>query len=93
MVNVSSAGWLNGSCEVVAMDGDQLELGFYHRMHMNKVDGELRTMVEQQAQELLGRPVNLKVRLIERAAKAAGPKGGHLAEAALAMGAKPVEKD
>jgi DNA polymerase-3 subunit gamma/tau len=93
MVNVSSAGWLNGSCEVLSMEGDRLELGFYHKMHMNKVDSELRTMVEQQAQELLGRPVSLAVKLIERSAKAAAPRGGHLAEAALAMGAKPVEKD
>jgi len=85
--------WLNGSCEVLAMDGEELELGFYHPVHMQKVDKDCRTLVEQQAEVMLGHPVRLKVRQIERSAQVkAGPKGGHLVEAARAIGATPVAK-
>lgn len=94
IVNVPLAGWLNGSCEVVSMEGEELELGFYKPVHMNKVATDCRALVEEQAAELLGRPVTLKVRLIERAAtQRRAPKGGHLVEAARAMGAMPVGKD
>ena len=47
------AAWLNGSCEVISMDGEELELGFYHPLHMEKVDTVCRTLVEQQAEALL----------------------------------------
>ncbi len=94
IVNVPLAGWLNGSCEVVSMEGDELELGFYKPVHMNKVATDCRALVEEQAAELLGRPMTLKVRLVERAAmQRRAPKGGHLVEAARAMGATPVGKD
>ena len=94
IVNVPLASWLNGSCEVVSMEGEELELGFYKPVHMNKVSTDCRALVEEQAAELLGRPVTLKVRLIERAAtQRRAPKGGHLVEAARAMGAMPVGKD
>lgn len=94
MINVSSGGWLNGSCEVLSMEGEELSLGFYNAIHMNKVSTDLRGMVEEQASGLLGRPVRLKVSLVEKAAqKRRAPKGGHLVEAARAMGATPVGKD
>ncbi len=86
--------WLNGSCRVLAMDGEELELGFFNQMHMEKVDTEVRPLVEEQAAILLKRPVRLKVRLIEKeqAARRA-PRSGHLAEAAVALGARPVGKE
>ena len=94
MVNPSLAMWLNGSFEVLEMDGDELVLGFGRKMPMDKVDTTCRPMVEQQAEAILGRPVKLVVRLIENDT---GPKRetrrGHLAEAAKAMGATPVGKD
>jgi DNA polymerase-3 subunit gamma/tau len=91
MVNTVLAGWLNGSCEVLTMDGDTLELGFYRPVHMNKVDTDCRTLVEQQAELLLGRPVQLKVRLVDRTAPPKrGPRGGHLVAAAREIGATPV---
>ncbi len=94
MVNSPLAAWLNGSCEVISMEGAELELGFYHPLHMSKVDKDCRTLVEQQAEALLERPVTLKVSKIERSATTgAVPKGGHLAEAARDLGAKPVQKD
>ncbi len=92
MTQPTLAAWLNGSCEVIAMDGDELKLGFYHPIHMQKIANDGRTLVEQKAEELLERPVTLSVERIERSAPASRPaRGGHLAAAAREMGAKPVE--
>jgi DNA polymerase-3 subunit gamma/tau len=94
MVNPRLAGWLNGSCEVLSMDGDELELGFYVPMHMQKVDTDCRSLVEQQAEIILKRPVQLRVRQVDKETQAKrAPKRGHLAEAARAMGATPVGKE
>lgn len=94
MVNARLAGWLNGSCKVLSMDGDELELGFFVAMHMQKVDTDCRSLVEQQAEIILKRPVRLAVRQIEKEQQAArAPKRGHLAEAARAIGATPVGKE
>ncbi len=94
MVNPSLAMWLNGSFEVLEMDGDELVLGFVRKMPMEKVDTTCRPMVEEQAAAILGRPMRLVVKQIEQDS---GPKRetrrGHLAEAARAMGATPVGKD
>ena len=88
----SLAAWLNGSCEVLAITDKVLQLGFYHPIHMDKIANDGRTLVEQKAEELLDHPVTLLVKRIERTAPATRPaKGGHLAEAAREMGAKPVE--
>ena len=88
------AAYLNGSCEVLAMDGDELKLGFYHPIHMDKIANDGRTLVEQKAEELLKRPVTLAVERIERSAPESRPaRGGHLAAAAREMGAKPVESE
>ncbi len=92
MTQPTLAAWLNGSCEVIAMDGDELKLGFYHPIHMQKIANDGRTLVEQKAEELLQRPVTLSVERIERTAPASRPaRGGHLAAAAREMGARPVE--
>ena len=92
MTQPALAAWLNGSCEVLAMDGEELKLGFYHPIHMQKIANDGRTLVEQKAEELLKRPVTLAVERIERTAPARRPaKGGHLAAAAREMGARPVE--
>lgn len=93
--DIKIAGMLNDSCEVVEMTGDVLELGFYYPFHMDMVANKGRALVEEQAGKILGRPVTLKVRQLERRQSASrpGPKGGHLAEAAKAMGATPVKKE
>jgi DNA polymerase III subunit gamma/tau len=94
MINARLAGWLNGSCKVLAMDGDELELGFFAPMHMQKVDSDCRSLVEQQAEVILNRPVRLVVRLIDKDQQTQrAPKRGHLADAARAMGATPVGKE
>lgn len=94
MINPSLAMWLNGSFEVIAMDADVLELGFQRQMPMDKVNTACRAMVEEQAEAILGRPVTLKVALLQQAAapRRESPKG-HLAEAAKAIGGTPVGKD
>ncbi len=94
MTNMKAAAWLNGSCEVVSIGDEELELGFYRKIHMEKVATESRTLVEQQAEALLGHSVHLKVSLIDDEARnERKPKSGHLAAAARAMGATPVEKE
>ena len=87
------AAWLNNSCEVLSMADGQLELGFYYPLHMQKVANDGRTLVEQKAEELLEQPVTLSVRQIDKAPPSRRPaKGGHLAQAAKAMGATPIEQ-
>ena len=94
MINPSHAMWLNGSCEVLSMEGDELRLGFQRQMPMGKVDTVCRAMVEEQAAAILGRPVTLVVTLIEGSAQPRREtRRGHLAEAAKAMGATPIGKD
>ncbi|GMV85845.1 MAG: hypothetical protein AMXMBFR80_17000 [Dehalococcoidia bacterium] len=94
MVNPSHAMWLNGSFEVLDMDGEELTLGFQRQMPMDKVNTVCRAMVEEQAAVILGRPVTLKVMLIDGSAQPRRePRRGHLAEAAKALGATPIGKD
>lgn len=93
-VNAPLAAWLNGSCEVLSIGEEEFELGFYRPIHMDKVDKDCRTLVEQQAEVMLGRRIHLKVRQIEKAPQARRqPRGGHLVQAARAIGATPVGKD
>ena len=94
LASVKHGGWLNGSCKVLSMEGDTLDLGFWNQMHMNKVDTEVRPLVEEQASVLLKRPIKLQVTLLppEQAANRRAARSGHLAEAARQLGAKPVEK-
>ncbi|GIW17512.1 MAG: hypothetical protein KatS3mg064_0669 [Tepidiforma sp.] len=94
MVNPSHAMWLNGSFEVLQMDGDELVLGFQRKMPLEKVDTVCRAMVEQQAAAILGREVRLTVKLIEGTGQPKRePRRGHLVEAAKSMGGRPVGKD
>jgi DNA polymerase-3 subunit gamma/tau len=94
MVNITQAAFLNGSCEVIAIEPDVLRLGFYWPMHMQKVDRDCRALIEEQASVLLGRQVRLAVELIEKQPQAkAAARTGHLAAAARALGATPVRKD
>ncbi|HEY4669810.1 MAG TPA: DNA polymerase III subunit gamma/tau [Tepidiformaceae bacterium] len=93
-VNAPLAAWLNGSCEVLSIGEDEFELGFYRPIHMDKVDKDCRTLVEQQAEVMLGRRMHLKVQQIEKTAQARRqPRGGHLVQAARAIGATPVGED
>jgi DNA polymerase-3 subunit gamma/tau len=94
-LNTKVAAYLNGSCHVIALSDDQLELGFYHDFHMQQVEQDGRTLIEQQAERILERPVRLVLRKVERpAAQPRAPRGGHLVQAARSLeGATPVGKD
>ena len=94
MANVKVGAWLNGSCEVLAIGDDSFELGFYHDFHLDKVKADGRAIIEEQAGIILGRPVRLEARRIDRERSAPRrPRSGHLAEAAIALGATPVAKE
>ncbi|MEP6870607.1 MAG: DNA polymerase III subunit gamma/tau [Anaerolineaceae bacterium] len=94
LVNVRLAGWLNGSCQVLSIGEDEFELGFPHPMHMEKVDTDCRTLVEEQAHIILGRAMRMKVRLVDQDSQAKrAPKAGHLAATAREIGGVPVGKD
>ncbi len=95
VVSVPAGALLNGSCEVLSIGDAELELGFYYPVHMGRIANEFRSIVEAQAEEILDRPLQLKVRLIERAAQQRPqPASGHLVQAARAIpGATPVGKD
>jgi DNA polymerase-3 subunit gamma/tau len=95
MANYKLGAMLNGSCEVIAMGDGVLELGFYHAIHMEKIEEEGRTLVEQQAEALLGQKVELRIKLIERQEQKSAPqsKGGHLAKVAETIGGVPIGKD
>ena len=94
LVNVRLAGWLNGSCQVLSIGEDEFELGFPHPMHMEKVDTDCRTLIEEQAHVILGRPMRMKVRLVDEDSQAKRtPKTGHLAATARALGGVPVGKE
>lgn len=95
LANPRLGAWLNGSCKVVAMDGGVLELGFWNKLHCDKVDHDVRPLVEEQAGLLLKTPVQLKVTLLEGTQDTGKrpPRSGHLAAAAKALGAVPVQKD
>lgn len=95
MANYKLGAMLNGSCEVLSMGDGVLELGFYHAIHMEKIQEEGRTLVEQQAEALMGQKVELRMKLIERQQQKKGPttKGGHLAKVAETIGGVPIGKD
>jgi DNA polymerase-3 subunit gamma/tau len=94
LANVKLSAWLNGSCKVISIGESAVELGFWLKMHMEKVDTDVRPLVEQQASALLKRPVSLKLSLLnEEQAPRRAARGGHLERAAKELGAVPISKD
>lgn len=91
--NARLAMWLGSPYEVLQMEGEILELGFTRPMPMEKVAAG-KSVVEELAARILGRPVTVSVTLIQESMQ---PKRetrkGHLAETARALGATPVGKD
>lgn len=97
MVNVKVGAMLNGSCEVLSLGDDTFELGFYHEFHLDKVKTDGRVLLEEQASAIMGRPMRLEARRVERErnnpATQRRPRAGHLAEVAVTLGATPVTKE
>jgi len=90
-----SAGTLDAfvrnACEPVKLDGDTLELGFYYKLHMDKIaDPKYRFLVEKKLREVFGTSLKVSCSLI--------PKGPHpaqepLVSKVLGMGARIVEEE
>lgn len=95
VVNPRLAQYLNSPIDVVSLEGEELELAFHRSFPKDKIERDGRTLVEQQAEALLGRPVRLKVRMADSGDNAPQreTRRGHLAEAARAIGATPVGKE
>ncbi len=92
MAQPALAAWLNGSCEVLAIEEDELRLGFYHPIHLKKIENDGRTLVEQTAEAMLKRPVKLTLEQIDRRPQdKRPPSGGHLDKAARDLGAEPID--
>jgi DNA polymerase-3 subunit gamma/tau len=91
--NVRLGAKLNGSCEILSMAGDAVEIGFYFDFHRQQMETEGRALLEQQAESILGRPVRFVFKQIDRQpVQKRAARAGHLAEAAKAIGAVPVGK-
>jgi DNA polymerase-3 subunit gamma/tau len=87
------AALLNASCEVKSLEGDVLTLGFYHTFHLERVEaggyaGRLGELISQ----ALGKPVTVELVHSPRRPTPGKIKGGHLAQAARELGAKPIGK-
>jgi DNA polymerase-3 subunit gamma/tau len=79
---------LNGSCEIVSLEGDKLVLGFYHTFHLERAEsGSTKAGLEKAFSEALARPVSIKLEHLPREPRGK-PKGGHLVETARQLGAK-----
>jgi hypothetical protein len=78
----------------MTLSDDELGVGLYHEVHRQKVDTDVRTLVEQQAEALAGHALKLTLQHIEQSRQPRREsRRGHLAEAARAMGATPVTKE
>ena len=82
-------------CEVLELNEDTIRLGVYYEFHLKSLENEGRPILERAAEQVAGRPLRIKLELVERPARdqRARPKTGHLAEAAKAMGAVPVGRE
>ena len=89
-VNKSISAFLNGSCEITGVEGDEIVLGFYFAFHQGKIaeDNNRRT-VEEAASRLLGRPVTLRCVDIPSPSEKKAAEG-HLVQVAREMGARPI---
>ncbi len=90
LVSVQAGALLNGQCEVVKIEEDEVVLGFFLQALKSKLEDFL-PVVTDQATGILGRPVRVTLTMVSRSEPSRRPKGGHLAEAAKALGATPVK--
>ena len=89
-VNKSISAFLNGSCEITGVEGDEIVLGFYFAFHKGKIaEDNSRHTVEEVASQLLGRPVTLPCVDIPSPSEKKGAEG-HLVQVAREMGARPI---
>ena len=83
---------LRSACEPVKLEGDTLELGFYHNFHMEKIeDPKYRFLIERKLRDVFGVPLKVRCSLIGR--KFRPPAEEPVVKAALEMGARIVEEE
>ncbi|MFQ5380625.1 MAG: DNA polymerase III subunit gamma/tau [Dehalococcoidia bacterium] len=90
LVSVQAGALLNGQCEVVKIEEAEVVLVFYLQALKSKLEDFL-PLVTEQATQILGRPATVTLTMVSRSAPRRRPRGGHLAEAAKALGATPVK--
>jgi DNA polymerase-3 subunit gamma/tau len=82
---------LNASCELKSLEGDVLTLGFYHTFHLERMEAEgYAGRLSELMSQALGRPVTVALTHSPRRHTPGKIKGGHLAQAARELGAKPI---
>ncbi len=82
---------LRGQCEPVRLEGDTLELGFYYKLHMDKIeDPKYSFLVEKKLREVFGTPIKIRCTLIPKGPR---PAQESLVKTALEMGARIVDEE
>ena len=88
------AALLNQSCEVTALEGETLTLGFYHTFHLERVEaGGYADRLGELLSQALGRTVRVELAHAPRRREPGKVKSGHLVEAARELGAKPIGQE
>jgi hypothetical protein len=79
----------------MSMTDDAVEFGVYFPFHLQALENDCRTLFEEQAAAILGKPVKLVFSLSERKEPVTkrAPRTGHLARTAEELGAVPVGKE
>jgi hypothetical protein len=76
---------------VKSLEGDVVTLGFYHTFHLERMEaGGYTDRLSELLSQALGRPVTAELVHSPRRPTPGKIKGGHLAQAARELGAKPV---
>ncbi|MBU2009407.1 MAG: DNA polymerase III subunit gamma/tau [Chloroflexi bacterium] len=82
---------LRGACEPVRLEGDTLELGFYYKLHMEKIeDPKYRFLVEKKLREVFGTTLKVSCSMMP---KEPPPSKEPLVKTALDMGARIVDEE
>ncbi|HXG36668.1 MAG TPA: hypothetical protein VNL15_06850, partial [Dehalococcoidia bacterium] len=84
------AAMLNGSCELLRLEGDSLVFGVYFNFHLEKLEAPAnRRIIENAASQVLGRPLTIRCELVSPPPVKQSPRS--LVEAAQEMGAMLLE--
>jgi DNA polymerase-3 subunit gamma/tau len=82
---------LRGACEPVKLEGDTLELGFYYKLHMEKIeDPKYRFLLEKKLREVFSTPLKVRCSLIPKGPR---PPQESLVKSVLEMGARIVDEE
>jgi DNA polymerase-3 subunit gamma/tau len=83
--------FLRNACEPVKLEGDTLELGFYYKLHMEKIeDPKYRFLVEKKLREVFGTPLKVRCSLTP---KGPPPSQEPLVKKVLEIGGRIVDEE